>query len=171
MKAISQKTTVWDNVLRLLKPRLNKDVYDTWFRPIAFEALDDENRTLTVKAGDITKDWVCQYYGEMIGQAMAALELSDYTLEWVITPDDHPLEPHINDELVDDLFFSPKNGAASVRPAASSGTFIEIEPVADSLNPKYTFDKFVVGSCNQFAHAAAKGTAETPGMTYNPLFI
>ena len=48
---------------------------------------------------------------------------------------------------------------------------IDIEPVDDSLNPKYTFEKFVVGSCNQFAHAAAKATAETPGTTYNPLFM
>jgi chromosomal replication initiator protein len=59
----------------------------------------------------------------------------------------------------------------SVRPSAAAANYIDIEPVADNLNPKYTFEKFVVGSCNQFAHAAAKATAETPGTTYNPLFI
>jgi chromosomal replication initiator protein len=52
-----------------------------------------------------------------------------------------------------------------------SPSFVDIEPVENSLNPKYTFEKFVVGSCNQFAHAAAKGAAESPGKTYNPLFI
>jgi chromosomal replication initiator protein len=48
---------------------------------------------------------------------------------------------------------------------------VDIEPVEHSLNPKYTFEKFVVGSSNQFAHAAAMGAADTPGKTYNPLFI
>jgi chromosomal replication initiator protein len=53
----------------------------------------------------------------------------------------------------------------------SSPNFVDIEPIENSLNPKYTFNKYVVGSCNQFAHAASLGAAETPGKTYNPLFI
>src|SRR5262249_18289797 len=53
----------------------------------------------------------------------------------------------------------------------SSTNFVDIEPIENSLNPKYSFDKFVVGACNQFAHAAALGAAESPGKTYNPLFI
>jgi chromosomal replication initiator protein len=50
-------------------------------------------------------------------------------------------------------------------------TFVDIEPIELSLNPKYTFQTFVVGSCNQFAHAASQAIAEAPGKTYNPLYI
>ena len=173
MKAISQKTTVWDHVLGLLKPRLNNDVYNTWFRPITFVSIDEVEQVITLSAGEVTKDWVCLYYGEMIKQAFTSLDLENYTIDWNVTHDES-VETHFEEQPVSDddhLFFSPKPGPSSTRSTASSAHFIDIEPVADSLNPKYTFDKFVVGSCNQFAHAAAKGTAEAPGMTYNPLFI
>ena len=173
MKTISQKTTVWDHVLGLLKPRLNEDVFNTWFRPITFASVDDETRIISLLAGEVTKDWVCLYYGEMIDQALTALDMSGYTLDWQVTQDES-VETHFEDQGGSDddhLFFSPKPATSSVRTTSGSAHYIDIEPVADSLNPKYTFDKFVVGSCNQFAHAAAKGTAEAPGMTYNPLFI
>jgi chromosomal replication initiator protein len=99
---------------------------------------------------------------------MAELEMSNYQIDWQIDVD-QPVENQLEDEP--DLFFSPKRGSQSVRPSNAAANYIDIEPVADNLNPKYTFEKFVVGSCNQFAHAAAKATAETPGTTYNPLFI
>ncbi len=161
-------------MLGLLKPRLNEDVFNTWFRPITFASVDEEGRVLSLIAGEVTKDWVCLYYGEMIRQALTSLDMSDYSLDWQVTQDES-VETHFDEHAAaddDHLFFSPKpSAAASPRSASGSAHYIDIEPVADSLNPKYTFDKFVVGSCNQFAHAAAKGTAEAPGLTYNPLFI
>ena len=170
MKQITQKSTTWNDILRVVRTRLNKDVYNTWFRPIAFEGLDEETRVLTLKAGQVTKDWVCIYYTELLVQTLAALNLSDHTIEWQIDPD-QPVEPQFEEETTADFFFSPKNSGASVVPRGSSTHLLKTEPVEDSLNPKYTFEKFVVGSCNQFANAAAKATAETPGTTYNPLFI
>ncbi|MFN0278787.1 MAG: chromosomal replication initiator protein DnaA [Pyrinomonadaceae bacterium] len=170
MKAVSQKSTAWNDVLRTVKTRLNKDVYNTWFRPIKFEYIDADKKLLNVSAGQITKDWVCEYYSELIDQVLAELDLPEYKLGWQIDPD-QPVETLFTEEANPDLFFSPKNGPASVSPNRSAAHFIDLEPVEESLNPKYTFEKFVVGSCNQFAHAAAKAAAETPGTTYNPLFI
>ncbi len=170
MKQITQKSTTWNDILRVVRTRLNKDVYNTWFRPITFEGLDEETRVLTLKAGQVTKDWVCIYYTDLLAQTLAGLNLSDHTIEWQIDPD-QPVEPQFEEESAADFFFSPKNSGASVVPARVSSHLLESEPVEDSLNPKYTFEKFVVGSCNQFANAAAKATAETPGTTYNPLFI
>ena len=170
MKQITQKSTTWNDILRVVRTRLNKDVYNTWFRPITFEGLDEETRVLTLKAGQVTKDWVCIYYTELLAQTLAVLNLSDHTIAWQIDPD-QPVEPQFEEESAADFFFSPKNSGASVGPSGGSSHLIEFERVEDSLNPKYTFEKFVVGSCNQFANAAAKATAETPGTTYNPLFI
>ena len=153
-----------------MKTRLNKDVFNTWFKPIKFERLDKDHRVLTLCAGQLTKDWVCMYYTELLDQAMADLDMSNYKIEWQIDPD-QPVEQHVEEKNDADLFFSPKHGAQGMRPSNAAANYIDIEPVADNLNPKYTFEKFVVGSCNQFAHAAAKATAETPGTTYNPLFI
>lgn len=158
--------------MTIVGSHLNKDVFNTWFRPITFEGTDTENRTICLRAGQVTKDWVCEYYSELLDQAFAELDMSDYTLMWQID-DEKPAEQPVDEEPhpAADMFFSPKNRAGSFRTTGSAAHFIDIEPVEDSLNPKYTFEKFVVGSCNQFGHAAAKGTAESPGTTYNPLFI
>jgi len=171
LKETSQKNTTWNDVLRVVKTRLNKDVYNTWFRPIAFEGLDEDAHTLTLRAGQVTKDWVCLYYSELLDQVLGELDLGDHTIQWQIDVA-QPAEPQFEEEVADaDFFFSPMSSGVPVRPGAATSHLIEIEPVEDALNPKYTFEKFVVGSCNQFAHAAAKATAEMPGTTYNPLFI
>ncbi len=125
-----------------------------------------KERIVRLRAGQATKDWVWMYYREMIERSLAAAGLGDHTVEWEI--DEHaptPFEEDPNDPLI----FSPQ--AATQMRDATHAHFVDLEPVEDTLNQKYTFEKFVVGSCNQFAHAAAKATAETPGTTYNPLFI
>ena len=156
-------------MLKAVKTRLNKDVFNTWFKPIKFVGIDNEQQTLTLRAGQVTKDWISMYYTELLAQTLAELDLSNYQIDWEIDQD-QPVEPQF-EEKESELVFSPMQSSESVRPSAAAANYIDIEPVADNLNPKYTFEKFVVGSCNQFAHAAAKATAETPGTTYNPLFI
>lgn len=133
-----------------------------------FAGVDDQTRTITLAAGEVTKDWICRYYAELIETTLASIGFADHSIEWLVEEEEQA-PPQFEDVTVE-MFFSPKNGAASIRPS-SAGSFIDIEPVEDGLNPKYTFEKFVVGSCNQFAHAAAKATAESPGTTYNPLFL
>jgi len=164
------KQTVWNDVLRVVKDRLNNDVYNTWFLPVGFDGVDHDRRVINLRAGQITKDWICQYYTELLEQTLAELELADYSFAWQVDPEE-PAPRVLEEDSSADFVFSPKFGAASVSPSNPAAHFIDIEPVEDALNPKYTFEKFVVGSCNQFAHAAAKATAETPGTTYNPLFI
>ncbi|MBK6722826.1 MAG: chromosomal replication initiator protein DnaA [Acidobacteria bacterium] len=170
MNEITQKTSVWNNVLDIVRSRVDEDIYNTWFRSLAFQGIDDETGFFHLKTGTVTKDWVCLYYQDLMDKAFAGAGFAGYSIKWEIDPDE--VVPSQFEEEADtaDLFFSPKNGPASVRPA-NAANFIDIEPVEENLNPKYTFEKFVVGSCNQFAHAAAKATAEAPGTTYNPLFM
>ena len=170
MKETSQKSTTWTDVLSIVKTRLNADVYNTWFRPIRFEGVDDDARMLNLRAGQVTKDWVCMYYTEMLEQTLDELNLAGYNIAWQIDADE-PVPAQFEEEADPDFFFSPKNSGAKVLPGGASAHVIDIEPVEDGLNPKYTFEKFVVGSCNQFGHAAAKAVAENPGSTYNPLFM
>lgn len=161
-------------MLRLVEKRLNGDVFDTWFRSIEFAGADSENNILTLRACRVTADWVSLYYTDLIDSCLTHVGLDGYRIEWQI--DDTLSNDLLDDEAEIDLYFKTKNGRASISPVPAVSTSsqsrgIEIEAIDDSLNPKYTFEKFVVGSCNQFAHAAAKGAAESPGQTYNPLFI
>ncbi|HRI02523.1 MAG TPA: chromosomal replication initiator protein DnaA [Pyrinomonadaceae bacterium] len=169
LKPISQKTTAWEDALSHIKTRLNDDVFNTWFRPIQFDGVDEKHTALQLRAGQVTKDWVSLYYSELLEQTLAEIGMSNYKVSWLID-EDHA--PQFGPEAPEpDLVFLTKNGPASAPLNSDRASFIDIEPAGDSLNPKYTFEKFVVGSCNQFAHAAAKATAESPGTTYNPLFI
>ena len=163
MELIFTKTTVWDDVMELLGERLSNQVLDTWFRPLSFIGVDENSKKLTILAADVTKDWVCRYYSEIIGQTIADAGLPGYKLEWQIeetSPDTRAEET--------ELYFETKPRNFSVPGAIN---YADVEGVDTSLNPKYTFEKFVVGSSNQFAHAAALGASEMPGTTYNPLFI
>ncbi|MEP6947413.1 MAG: chromosomal replication initiator protein DnaA [Acidobacteriota bacterium] len=160
-----EKTTVWDDVLGLVQEQLNTQIFNTWFLPITFVGLDHQSLELRIQAGDVTKDWVTRYYGNLLEQILAELDLPNYSIAWL--PEDVAVESGEPADD-DDLYFEPQPRPSFAQPQTR---FIDLDPVDSSLNPKYTFDKFVVGSSNQFAHAAALGAAESPGTTYNPLFI
>ena len=184
MNAIIETKNAWDSVLELVENRLNRQIFESWFLPIKFDGIDEENRTLRLSAGQVTKDWVCLYYTELLERTMTECDLSAYRIDWQIE-ETEPAENDFTEESEPDFFFetnktyaasipAPPNRAEAVATAfakSSSTHFVDIEPIENSLNPKYTFEKFVVGACNQFAHAASLAAAEQPGKTYNPLFI
>jgi chromosomal replication initiator protein len=172
LKQIAEQSTVWVDALAVIRHRLTEDVFNSWFRPITFKGIDDGAKSIHLEAGQITKDWVCMYYSALLDEAFSEIGLGDHVIEWEIDPLQSS-DPLLDEFQADDeMVFSPINTSAPiVRPTGIVSHVIDLEPAEDSLNPKYTFEKFVVGSCNQFAHAAAKATAETPGTTYNPLFI
>ena len=179
MEASLQKTDLWNDVVSTVEQRLNKHIVDSWFRPVQFEGNDAVERTLHLRAGQVTKDWVTLYYSELLAKTLEDLGFPDHKIVWSI--DESETEDDRFGETADDDFNSRAVGAAPApageplksAPAASavSSRSSGVDPLEHSLNPKYTFDKFVVGSSNQFAHAASLGAADTPGKTYNPLFI
>ena len=183
MEISLEHKNVWNNILQSVEKRLNKQIFDAWFRPIQFDGCDEQEKIVRLRASQVNKDWVSTYYSEMINQTLKELNLPNYRLDWEIE------EAEMHEEYIDDdpdFFFERPSSYAT--PQNSNGfnldkpkpevliksgatNFVDIEPIENSLNPKYTFDKFVVGACNQFAHAASLGAAESPGKTYNPLFI
>lgn len=185
METSFENKNVWNNILQSVEKRLNKQIFDAWFRPIQFDGCDEQDKILHLRAGQVTKDWVSTYYSEVLNQTLKELNLTNYRLDWAIEDNDVKDDIFADDDAE---FFFEKPGnftnqqktsgldyidksKPEVLPKSSSTNFVDIEPIENSLNPKYTFDKFVVGACNQFAHAASLGAAETPGKTYNPLFI
>jgi chromosomal replication initiator protein len=176
---LETKTGIWNDILAVVETRLNKHIFDSWFRPIQFEGLDEEKRKLILRTGDVTKDWVSMYYTELLEQIIGDRGMIGYTIEWQIDKTESVDERFKNEaDPVSEISLeevsrpdSDQTNFSNTFARNQSPNFVDIEPVDNSLNPKYTFEKFVVGSSNQFAHAASMGAAETPGKTYNPLFI
>jgi len=162
---------VWGRILHSLKGRLNQQTLDQWFSPIQFESLDSSQHVLRLRAPNQTvKDWVVSNYGKVLAESLNEARLSGYSVGWVVgkLPDWGP--EHLMPSLT-----QPQSqiDAEEVTP---SPLVTVSEPVSSplpepSLSAKYTYESFVVGSCNQFAHAASLAVAEAPGRTYNPLYL
>ena len=183
MEVAAENKNVWSSILQSVEKRLNKHIFDAWFRPIQFDGFDEQAHTLHLRASQVNKDWVSTYYSEVIAQTLKELNLPNYQVNWEIE------NSELNEDFAEDeaeFFFEkqnkvtqPANNSSNfaekpkpeVSPRNASTNFVDIEPIENSLNPKYTFQTFVVGSCNQFAHAAALAVAESPGKTYNPMYI
>lgn len=170
----SVESNVWGRILHSLEGRVNQQTLDTWFRPIQFERLDNSQHVIHLRApNQIVKDWVVSNYAEELDESLNEQRLSGYSVGWVIgkVPDWTPApvaspEPQTASGSIQEGDIAPPiQVGASVNAVASPAMS---EP---SLSSKYTYESFVVGSCNQFAHAASLAVAEAPGRTYNPLYV
>ncbi|PWK16610.1 chromosomal replication initiator protein DnaA [Tumebacillus permanentifrigoris] len=149
-----QAVDLWQKTLATLETKLSKPSFETWFKstkPVSFES----NTLIVSVPNDFARDWLESRYSHIIKETLAALTMSEVAVKFVI--------PQVFDESLYEN--SPKPV-----PAKSNGTTGE-EFVPSALNPKYTFDTFVIGAGNRFAHAASLAVAEAPAKAYNPLFI
>ncbi|HUF04323.1 MAG TPA: chromosomal replication initiator protein DnaA [Aridibacter sp.] len=173
MESSVANTNVWSNVLSSVEQQLNSQIFDAWFRPIKFDGCDEQEKVLHLRASQINKEWINSNYSDLLDQTLAELNLENYRLKWKIVEgekeenapkasDDGPGGGDEDEE--DSIAFDPFYQKNQTR-------FVDLEPIENSLNRKYTFETFVVGSCNQFAHAAAEAVVDQPGKAYNPMFI
>ena len=140
---------LWDDVSGRLREALNETTYATWFGDVAAGELVDDTFSLEVP-NDFTREWI---EGHFLGFVKAAArDALARDVRVTLTVRDPGAAP----------------GEAPAEPAAPGAVPIEPRPPAV---PKYTFDLFVIGSSNRFAHAAALAVAEAPAQAYNPLFI
>lgn len=162
----SVETNVWGRILHSLKGRLNQQTLDTWFSPIQFESLDSSQHVIHLRApNQVVKDWVVSKYGQVLAESLNELRLADYSVGWVVGK--------ANDWVPQPLSLTDKPVDADLQHSSSSdvvGPAVLVHP-EPTLSSKYTYESFVVGSCNQFAHAASLAVAEAPGRTYNPLYL
>ena len=136
--------SLWDEILARVEAKVNRHSFATWFRPTTAVSLQGETLTVRVPNPQF-KEWLAKNYQPVIDEALLELGRGDVRV----------------------AFESEAEAAPSLEAAAAER---DVSALA-SLNPKYTFESFVVGSSNQFAHAASRAVAEIPSKSYNPLFL
>ena len=159
-------SNIWEEILSRVQAKVNRHSFYTWFKPTAFVA--DDGSMVTVRVPNaLFKDWITKHYSGVIAEALHEVRREEALVNFVAsgTAEAAPQAPA--SESVDPRGANPDSPALSVEdvlppvmPTSSAG-----------LNPRYTFDSFIVGSSNQFAHAACRAVAEAPSRSYNPLFI
>jgi chromosomal replication initiator protein len=174
----SVETNVWGRILHSLEGRLNQQALETWFRPIQFERLDSSQQVIHLRApNQIVKDWVVSNYAQALDESLNEQRLAGYSVGWVIgkvpewTPDPvapSPVTSSVEQPTTNSAEVTPEQSIDVGQPLNISTSAALTEP---TLSSKYTYESFVVGSCNQFAHAASLAVAEAPGRTYNPLYL
>jgi chromosomal replication initiator protein len=141
----------WQEVLSYLKTKVNTQSYQTWLRPTRFSHSDHGTLVVRVPNREF-QDWIQEHYSGLIAEALGQLHLDAQKVCYVLEE-------------------GPEKKATANGNGKLAQAKFDFDSVDHQLNPRYTFDTFVVGSCNQFAHAAAQAVAETPAKAYNPLFL
>ena len=167
------ETNVWGRILHSLKGRLNQQTLDTWFSPIQFESVDSSQHVIHLRApNQVVKDWVISNYGKVLAESLNELRLSGYSVGWVVGKRADWVSEHLTVTSTDTVpVLETSTSSDSVPAAVTISERSNVPPAEPPLSSKYTYDSFVVGSCNQFAHAASLAVAEAPGRTYNPLYL
>jgi chromosomal replication initiator protein len=147
--------SIWDQILSRVETKVNRHSFYTWFKPTAFVA--DGGASITVRVPNpLFKDWLTKHYSVVLAEALAEVRRSGVALVFVADGAAAPVPAP-----------EPPPGPGGELDAPVQTT--QVAP--GGLNLRYTFDTFIVGPSNQFAHAACRAVAEAPSRSYNPLFI
>lgn len=139
----------WQQVLESIKGQINVNSYETWIKPIIFKSLDEKTLVLEVP-NNFFRDWVSEHYLHIIKGVINKLTGENFSVSLQVKKAKPSHAKRVSS--IDDRGFD--------------------EDLASRMfNPRYTFDNFVIGAGNQFAHAASQAVADTPGRRYNPLFV
>ena len=145
---------LWNQALSVIKKKINKQSFDTWFLPTIQVAQKDSHISVGVP-NTFFADWLQDHYLPIIKESLRGLSDREIQVEFIVNHKFPVPQTHSQDQ--------PKPTEPKRAPIN-----IYQRPV---FNPKYTFDNFIVGASNQLAHAAALAVAEQPSKAYNPLFI
>jgi chromosomal replication initiator protein len=154
-------------VLDALEKKINRHSYDTWLKPTRYSHSSNGIMYVRVPTSDFRH--VQDKYADLIQEALDSLNM-DYQDVQFVTPEDDPAATPVRH---DGGLSAPTPGTSSVASApsfSSSQARFDWDGAAQ-LNPRYTFDAFVIGSGNQFAHAACQAVSQRPSKAYNPLFL
>jgi len=164
----------WVRILDALEKKINRHSYDTWLKPTRYSHAT--NKVLFVRIPTPEFHHVGDKYADLIQEALDNLGLGYEDVKFVTAEDDPSNTPIRHDGGLSAHTLSGGPSASSTPQAAPPGGLHPTQGRFDwdsaaQLNPRYTFDAFVIGSGNQFAHAACQAVAERPSKAYNPLFL
>ncbi|MDI9441781.1 MAG: chromosomal replication initiator protein DnaA [Firmicutes bacterium] len=166
MEQQNQLNLVWQEVLAIMASELATPSFDAWLkdsRPVELEG-----NTLYVEfPNEFTKDWVEARYTNPLHKTLRQVVNRDWDIRFVIPRGVKPLATTPSTPEPQHFRNAAANGAGN----NMEETQREVAPAASILNERYTFDSFVVGNSNRFAHAASLAVAEAPARAYNPLFL
>ena len=145
------KDELLSKLKELLKDEVSKISYDTWILPLDIESIKDDN-IVFIATSEFQKDFIENKFNTLIFNTLRYITNKEWTFSVI----------DISKEKDQGEIISDKKSNVSE---------VELETNHSTLNPKYTFETFVVGNNNRFAHAAALAVGNEPGKSYNPLFL
>src|SRR5690625_1806651 len=143
---------LWNSALKEIEKKISKPSFDTWLKNTKAEKLSEDILTVNVP-NEFARDWLEGRYTKLIADILFELTGAQLTTKFIIPESTAEIEERNQ---------APKQIAKNNNSYSAPRTM---------LNPKYTFDSFVIGTGNRFAHAASLAVAEAPAKAYNPLFI
>ena len=157
---------IWADVLDVVRSELNTPTFKTWFEHTAPLDIVDDRLVVEVQ-NDFARDWLDSRYSGLLKAALLQVTGLSLSLEFTVPAqtENPPGGSALSDDGAAEIVTEVLSRPASPQKRAGAA------PAHDTFNPKYTFDSFVIGTSNRFAHAAALAVAEAPGRAYNPLFI
>ena len=159
--------SIWDQVLSRIETKVNRHIFYTWFKPTSF--LRDDGGSLKVRVPNaLFRDWLTKHYAAVLDEALSEVDRKGTTVTFTTDPVD-TAEPHTSAADRRELPAAVAPPPLDVPPEPAPD--VDAEYPVGGLAPRYSFDTFIVGSSNQFAHAACRAVAEAPSRSYNPLFI
>ncbi len=150
----------WDRFLKSIEERVNDQSFNTWFKPLGLVELSDERLVISVPQS-YHSSWLEEHYMPIIKSAAMKLVDNDINIQFLVN--EQVPSPEIDTPPIREI----NNSVPEILNESSKFFFEE-----HIINQRFNFDSFVIGNSNQFAHAAAKAVAESPGTTaFNPLVI
>ena len=142
-------TTVWEKVCSFLKRELSERSFQTWFSPVSIQSFSGDTVTLVVPDSYYGK-WLYDHYQNLVESCFEEAVGRKLTASYVVSDKQLTTEKTLN----------------------SNGSYEAVRtPRVEGVNPSYTFDSFVIGPGNRFAHAAGTAVSDAPGKQFNPLFV
>jgi len=149
-----ETANLWDKFLERVKSRVSINTFNTWFQPTRLNRADGDVIHVQIPT-TVFRQVLTRTYGEIVKAVFHELGVPATRVQYVCTEEEPVAAP----------------ATAAVVAASTKQSKLDFESSDHQLNTRYTFDTFVVGKSNEFAHAASRAVAEQPSKAYNPLFL